>query len=120
MADKKQRIGEVTTQPADQGSRAEKRLQAQLDAWVELHKMQSALPSREEDEAKMADQERKIKAAISFAVQYGQIPGDHHKTWVIDQLLRILAGSDYAAIVQAACDGEDGPDTYMWNVGIAP
>lgn len=49
MADKKQRIGEVTTQPADQGSRAEKRLQAQLDAWVELHKMQSALPSREED-----------------------------------------------------------------------
>lgn len=117
-----QRTGvRTSTAPANQeNSEAEKRLRAQLDAWVELHKMQSALPSREEDDAKMADQERKIKAAISLAVQYGQIPGDHHKTWVIDQVLRILAGSDYAEIIQAACDGEDGPDTYMWNVGIAP
>lgn len=58
--------------------------------------------------------------AIEMAVRYGGIDGAHHKAWVIDQMVRILAGSDYAQVVKDACDGEDGPDTYEWNVGIAP
>lgn len=58
--------------------------------------------------------------AIELAVRYGQIDGDHHKAWVIDQMVRILAGEAYPKIVAEACAGEDGPDTYGWDVGIAP
>jgi len=61
-----------------------------------------------------------IAAAIELAVMYGGIDGDHHKAWVIDQMVRVLAGPDYDRIVAEACDGEDGPDSYEWNVGIAP
>lgn len=61
------------------------------------------------------DQER-IDKAISIAIEYGGIDGDHHKAWVIDQMVRALAGDRYEAIVAEACDGEDGPKTYSWDV----
>lgn len=67
----------------------------------------------------MTDTE-KINAAIELAVQYGGIDGDHHKTWVIDQMVRKLAGDNYDKIVAEAKSGEDGPDTYEWGVGIPP
>lgn len=61
-----------------------------------------------------------IDRAIAMAIQYGGIDGAHHKTWVIDQTLRILAGDRYGEIIKAARDGEDGPNTYSWDCGIAP
>lgn len=63
---------------------------------------------------------KQIDYAIELSVRYGGIDGAHHKMWVIDQMVRALAGDDYARIVAEACDGEDGPDTYEWDVGIAP
>jgi len=63
---------------------------------------------------------RKVKKAMELGIRYGQIDGSHHKDWVIDQMIRILAGGDYARIVAEACDGEDGPTSYSWHVGIAP
>jgi len=62
----------------------------------------------------------RVKDAISLAVAYGGIHGDHHKAWVIDQMVRKLAGPDYEKIVAEAEAGEDGPHTYEWDVGIAP
>jgi len=91
----------------------------------------------------MSDKER-IEKAIDFAVRYGGIDGGHHKMWVIDQMVRALTGCpmvtktakdvhgndytyedqgespEYMALVAEACDGEDGPETYSWDVGIAP
>lgn len=61
-----------------------------------------------------------IQRAIALAIQYGGNDGAHHKDWVIDQMVRILAGSAYANVVAQACAGDDGPDTYEWNCGIAP
>ena len=63
---------------------------------------------------------KRIKNAIEIAVKYGGIDGSHHKTWVIDQMVRALAGDEYQAIVDAAKAGEDGPETYEWDEGIAP
>lgn len=63
---------------------------------------------------------QRIREAIDIAVQYGGIDGAHHKTWVIDQMVRMLAGDDYEAVVANAKAGEDGPDTYGWDEGIAP
>jgi hypothetical protein len=62
----------------------------------------------------------KIEAAIEIAVSYGQTDGAHHKTWVIDQMVRILAGDRYDSVVRDAKSGEHGPDTYRWDTGIAP
>lgn len=62
----------------------------------------------------------KIDEAIRLAVSYGGIDGAHHKAWVIDQMVRALTGDRYEQIVADAKAGEDGPDTYSWDVGIAP
>ena len=60
--------------------------------------------------------------ALELAVQYGGIDGDHHKAWVIDQMVRALLVTEpvYAQFVKDACDGEDGPDTYAWDTGVIP
>lgn len=63
---------------------------------------------------------QRIGKAIELAVQYGGIDGSHHKMWVIDQMIRILAGDDYQKIIADACDGEDGPNTYDWDEGTPP
>ena len=69
----------------------------------------------------MAKNDRaRIDKAIDLAVRYGGIDGDHHKAWVIDQMVRVLAGRAYKRIVREAKAGEDGPDTYEWNEGCAP
>ena len=64
--------------------------------------------------------EQKIKEALMLALRYGGIDGDHHKAWVIDQMVRMLTGDSYGQWVAAAKHGEDGPETYSWNEGIAP
>ena len=87
------------------------------------------------------DADERIKRALDYAVRYGGIDGDHHKAWVIDQMVRALTGcpmenwmdsfhgrilkvqgesEEYKTLVAEAKDGEDGPETYSWNTGIAP
>lgn len=65
----------------------------------------------------MIDKEMK---ALEIARRYGQEDGAHHKAWVIDQMVRALTGDGYFAWLVEYCDGEDGPDTYTWEEGIAP
>lgn len=67
------------------------------------------------------DTER-VQLALDLLAQSGQTDGDHHKAWVIDQTVRILTGDndDYRAWIETYRAGEDGPDTYSWDEGIAP
>lgn len=84
------------------------------------------------------------QGAMLYIEMYGQIDGGHHKAWVLDQVARILKGApititearwdngykelryrvgsseEYERWVIAMRDGEDGPDTYTYDVGIAP
>jgi len=54
--------------------------------------------------------------AVEIAVKYGGIDGDHHKAWVIDQMVRKLLGEkDYAKLV-AECAEQD----FAWDEGITP
>lgn len=64
--------------------------------------------------------DERIKGALDVAARYGGIDGAHHKAWVIDQMVRSLCGERYEEFVTAAKDGEDGPETYGWDCGIAP
>lgn len=83
--------------------------------------------------------------ALFFIGKYGGIDGAHHKDWVLDQVARILNGAEigiktamwdngleedrvhvkepsekYHNWVDKLKSGEDGPDTYSYEVGIAP
>jgi len=66
-----------------------------------------------------SDAER-IQLAVELAFEYGGFDGDHHKMWVIDQMVRLLLGDSYDVAVAEAKFGEDGPETYDWDTGVAP
>jgi hypothetical protein len=68
----------------------------------------------------IATLEKRIDKALNIALSYGSIDGGHHKMWVIDQMVQALAGDDYDDWVSNACHGEDGPETYEWDKGVAP
>ena len=63
---------------------------------------------------------QRIDDALHVAFHYGSFDGDHHKMWVIDQMVRALTGKKYEKWVAEFQDGEDGPETYLWDEGIAP
>ena len=85
--------------------------------------------------------------ALHFVTVYGGFDGAHHKAWVLDQVARILNGTrvivkearwengnkelrywtdednpsqKYLEWVIDAKAGEDGPNTYDYDEGIAP
>lgn len=82
--------------------------------WYEL------VDGRSKDNQSEPDQcDRRIEDALETIKNCGGIDGAHHKQWVLDQVVRILS-NDYDEWVKDYEDGEDGPQTYLWNEGIAP
>ena len=65
----------------------------------------------------------RIKKVIDI-LSSAQTDGGHHKTWMMDQAMRVLLGDKYDAWVQEYEYGDDDPETrektYCWDVGIAP
>lgn len=58
--------------------------------------------------------------AIGIAEQYAQIDGEHHKMWVIDQMLRELLGNSYDAWLEDYNQYSEENDYAKWDCGIAP
>ena len=82
--------------------------------------------------------------ALLYIQMYGSIDGAHHKDWVLDQVARILNGAPvtvkeaswtngqtelrytvgtcdaYENYVADCKQGEDGPESYGYDCGIAP
>ena len=76
-----------------------------------------------------ADLVRRIQHALAIISEYGGIDGDHHKQWVLDQVVRALCEEPgeypenprcYHKWVKLHQDGDDVPHTYEWEEGIAP
>lgn len=44
--------------------------------------------------------------AMLFITKYGQIDGEHHKTWVLDQVSRILKGTPVTVVEARWSNGE--------------
>lgn len=59
-------------------------------------------------------------AKIATFIIQANFDGAHHKQWVLDQILRYIAQENYDKLIAWANDGEDGPNTYSWDEGIAP
>ncbi|MEO0760114.1 MAG: hypothetical protein AAFY78_24960 [Cyanobacteria bacterium J06648_16] len=55
----------------------------------------------------------RIAEALKIIAAYGWIDGAHHKQWVLDQVIRVLAGEYYYEQI-ATADGAE------WDQGIAP
>lgn len=68
----------------------------------------------------LVDFNQRIQKALDIANRYGSVDGEHHKTWVIDQMVRALVKDSYEERVRRRKEGKDGPDTYQWDPGIAP
>lgn len=63
----------------------------------------------------------KCHRVLNLLSEYGGIDGAHHKQWLLDQIARTVSGDvGYPDWVAAYQDGEDGPETYEWDTGIAP
>jgi len=64
----------------------------------------------------------RVEAALAVIYESGGVDGSHHKTWVLDQVVRVLTATPeaYSRWVADYEDGTDGPDTYEWDEGIAP
>ena len=64
--------------------------------------------------------DQRVVEALELIECFGSIDGDHHKQWVLDQVVRKLTGDKYeefrAGFIQA--DGDDTYDSY--EEGIAP
>lgn len=65
-----------------------------------------------------------VQNALDCAWKYGQIDGDHHKLWVIDQMVKELcvteeAYNDWKEEYEKPVSDEPY-DYYTWNTGIAP
>lgn len=65
---------------------------------------------------KMGDLKQEI---LDLIWEYGGIDGGHHKQWLIDQIVRKLTETqdEYDNWIRKFNDGEDGPDTYEWELG---
>lgn len=108
----------------DQNSRLEIQAQKLRDDAARLAKENMTLRLKQVDNDSLREEvtklRNKVNTALNLADQYGGIDGSHHKTWLIDQIVRALAGDGYTQWVNLWEDGEDGPDTYSWDEGIAP
>ena len=54
--------------------------------------------------------------ALEIIQDCGQVDGAHHKTWIIDQVVRLLTRDLYDEFI-TEWEGEEGA---RWDVGIAP
>jgi hypothetical protein len=64
----------------------------------------------------MENDKNKVEEAIKILITDGNVDGSHHKTWVIDQVLRVLMGE----IPYQEWVSELRNSGFDWDEGIAP
>jgi hypothetical protein len=72
----------------------------------------------------------RIWYVLTSALAYGHIDGDHHHRWLVDQVVRALAGPHYEALItgyldrRTAQEAAAGAPTWLpplrWDTGVAP
>jgi len=56
----------------------------------------------------------KVDWAMKYNFNYGGIDGSHHKTWVLDQMSRILKGTP---VIVTLAKWDDGKEELRFNTG---
>lgn len=68
----------------------------------------------------LKEKDEKIEKVLELIFQYGQTDGEHHKAWIIDQVVRILTGEKYKEWIKEYIYDEETGESYSWYKGIAP
>ena len=74
----------------------------------------------QQKDKRIQELEKERESVLDLIFEYGQIDGEHHKTWVIDQIVRILTKDKYNEWIKNYVYDEETGDTYSWDKGIAP
>lgn len=75
-------------------------------------------PSEKPDQVESDDP---VADALELIAEYGTVDGDSHKQWLLDQVVRILAGDGYEEWIRSLSDGLEEDDAPIeWDEGIAP
>ncbi len=63
-----------------------------------------------------------IQDILEMIFEYGGIDGEHHKQWLLNEIVKkaTISKIHYEEWVKYFNQGEDGPETYEWEVGVAP
>lgn len=94
---------------------------ADIEDAIDEARLCRAYGGRETTEELVALRAR-VTSAMVVAERFGGIDGDHHKTWVIDQMMRALLDDrydDWRRAYEAATD-ESGELMGSWPEGIPP
>ena len=60
------------------------------------------------------------KQVLNLIEEWGGIDGGHHKQWLLNEIVKTITKDGYEQWIKIYEDGEDGPETYEWDTGIAP
>ena len=80
----------------------------------ELESIIEKLTDRENPPTLLSD---RITKAAECILEWGEIDGDHHKQWTMDQTLRILLGNEYDSRMKKFNEDQEYAP---WDEGIAP
>ena len=69
---------------------------------------------------KLAEKNNKKQQVLDLIFEYGGINGSHHKQWLLNEIVKVITEDEYKNWTAYFENGEDGPKTYEWDIGIAP
>lgn len=87
---------------------------------VIAHKFAVMQQQLEQKDKRIEELEEERESVLDLIFEYGQIDGEHHKIWVIDQIVRILTKDKYNEWIKNYVYDEETGDIYSWDKGIAP
>ena len=75
--------------------------------------------------AQRAEADNKALREVLGGVQelitsWAGVDDSRHKQWLLDEIVKVITGDNYDKWVASYNNGEDGPNTYEWDKGIAP
>ncbi len=124
IVSQRSRIKELENEkPLFDGLTAERRIVSLKERIEELEQFYRVVRLRNEKYAdEVQELEKALEAkdkALDMIFEWGGIDGGHHKQWLLNELVKVLA-DDHGEWIKKFNDGEDGADTYEWDEGIAP
>ena len=93
-------------------------LQTEIDRLYQENEKLIEINRKQANRKKELEEEHKNVLDLIF--EYGQTDGEHHKMWVIDQIVRMLTKDKYNEWIKDYVYDEETGDTYSWDKGIAP
>ena len=87
---------------------------------VIAHKFAIMRQQIDEKDKRIQELEEERKSILDLIFEYGQTDGEHHKMWLIDQIVRILTKDKYNEWIRSYVYDEETGDIYNWDKGIAP